>query len=111
MAPEGSIAALLARLEEISRTRPDRLLRLRGMLPADPGGDRTGAEPFELLIFRGFSSSVTHPTSFDPDQPALPEGTEVEEAELAEGPLLPGRERVLRRGVVSIFLERGAWEG
>ena len=66
--PDPAVAAQLAALEAISRERPDRVLRLRGELPGDAGS----WEPFELLIFRGFSSSVSHPTAFDPDQPALP---------------------------------------
>jgi hypothetical protein len=110
MAPQHSIAALLHCLEEISRSRPDRVLRLKGMLQPDAVQGRLGEEPFELLIFRGFSSSVTHPTAFDPDQPALPEGTRVEEAELLEGPLRPGQERVLRRGDVTPFLKVEGWE-
>ena len=106
-----SIAALLRQLETISHGRPDRVLRLRGTLPADPGCDRLELEPFELLIFRGFSSSITHPTAFDPDQPALPEGSRLETAELLEGPLRPGAERLLRSGVVTDFLEDSAWQG
>ncbi len=50
-------------------------------------------EPFELLIFRGFSSSVSHPTAFDPDLPALPAEACIEEAELLQGPLDPAEER------------------
>ena len=109
-----SIAALLAGLEEQSRDRPDRVLRLRGQLPVngagepDPAGERL--EPFELLIFRGFSSSTTHPTLFDPDRPALPEGSQVQAADLLEGPLRPGEERVLEGPVpVEPFLEPAAW--
>jgi hypothetical protein len=48
---------LVAQLEERSRNHADRVLRLLGVV---------GVEPFELLIFRGFSSSTTHPTRFDP---------------------------------------------
>lgn len=82
-----SVAALLLQLEERSRARPDRVLRLRGSLPA---AEAAGAmEPFELLIFRGFSSLTTHPTAFDPDQPALPEGSHITSAELLQGPLNP----------------------
>ncbi len=86
-----SVAALLAELEAISRDRPDRVLRLRGELPVD-GEVR---EPFELLIFRGFSSSVSHPTGFDPDVPALPEGSTIRGAELLAGPLNPADEQLL----------------
>ena len=70
-----SVAELLLQLEEISRSRADRVLRLRGALPVDEAW-----EPFELLIFRGFSSSVSHPTDFDPDQPLLPEAARIEQA-------------------------------
>jgi len=85
------VAQLLAALEALSRERPDRVLRLRGDLPGEGGV----AEPFELLIFRGFSSSVSHPTAFDPDQPALPAEARIASADLLEGPLNPAQERLL----------------
>lgn len=85
------VSELLAQLEELSRSRPDRVLRLTGELPGD-GGEM---EPFELLIFRGFSSSVSHPTAFDPDQPALSEAARIEAAQLLAGPLNPAAEQVL----------------
>jgi hypothetical protein len=105
------VAALLARLEELSRDRPDRVLRLAGTLPPDPAQQHQLAEPFELLIFRGFSSSTTHPTAFDPDQPALPEGSVISSAELLAGPLLPGEQQTLRSASpVGVFLEPGTWD-
>ena len=101
------VAALLAELEAISRWRTDRVLRLRGALPAEIGA---GWEPFELLIFRGFSSSVSHPTAFDPDQPALAESAQITAAELLQGPLNPAQETLLAGPVaVEAFLEPGAW--
>jgi hypothetical protein len=109
------IAPLLAALEERSRARPDRVLRLRGQLPVDTAGepDAAGAalEPFELLIFRGFSSSTTHPTAFDPDRPALPEGSRIESAELLVGPLDPTAETLLAGPLaVELWLEPAAWD-
>jgi hypothetical protein len=104
------IAALLSGLEEMSRGRPDRVLRLRGRLPAATVED--GTEPFELLIFRGFSSSTTHPTAFDPDRPALPEDARIEAAELLQGPLDPARPRPLAAATdPRRFLDPAAWEG
>jgi hypothetical protein len=101
------VAALLAELEAISRCRSDRVLRLRGALPAEIGA---GWEPFELLIFRGFSSSVSHPTAFDPDQPALAESAQIIAAELLQGPLNPAQETLLAGPVaVEAFREPGAW--
>ena len=110
----GSIAALLAELEALSRSRPARVLRLRGQVPVNDAGDPDAAgerlDPFELLIFRGFSSSTTHPTGFDPDRPALPEGSVVEAAELLAGPLRPDAEQVLAGpGPVLAFLDPCCW--
>jgi len=104
---QAPIAELLAALEALSRSHPDRVLRLKGSLPSgtwengpdglDPAGASSGSEtpsplasePFELLIFRGFSSLTTHPTAFDPDRPALPEGAHIMSAELLAAPLDP----------------------
>ena len=78
--------AVVLSLEERTRLQPQRVVRLRGTV---------GDEPFELLIFRGFSSSTTHPTAFDPDASVLPEGTCLDQAELLQGPLTPTGEVVL----------------
>ena len=77
---------LVHQLEERSRLDPDRVVRLTGSV------DR---EPFELLIFRGFSSSTTHPTAFDPDASVLPTATRLVQAELLQGPLNPSEAVVL----------------
>ena len=100
-----SVATLLDQLEAISRSRPDRVLRLSGQLPAE-GGE----ELFELLIFRGFSSSVSHPTAFDPDQPALPPEARIERAELLQGPLNPAAEQVLAGPMApELLLDSARW--
>jgi hypothetical protein len=92
---------LLSALEAISSQRPDRVLRLAGHL---------AGEPLELLIFRGFSSSTTHPTAFDPDQSALPDGARIQTASLLEGPLNPAAEQVLAGPTdPALFLEPAAW--
>lgn len=112
-----AIASLLLELEELSRSRPDRVLRLRGTLTrqeaSDPGEDSSAgvtSEPFELLIFRGFSSLTTHPTDFDPDRPALPEGSRIDTAELLQGPLNPS-EPILLAGPMAVetLLRPEAW--
>ena len=101
------VAAQLAALEAISREHPDRVLRLRGELPGEDGV----SEPFELLIFRGFSSSVSHATAFDPDQSALPAAAQIETAELLRGPLNPSCEQLLAGPWPPLrFLEPQAWD-
>ena len=79
-------SVLVQKLEERTRLQPDRVVRLHGVV---------GAESFELLIFRGFSSSTTHPTAFDPDATVLPDGIQLQRAELLQGPLNPDEEIVL----------------
>ena len=78
--------AVVQALEERTRVQPHQVVRLRGQV---------GDVPFELLIFRGFSSSTTHPTAFDPDASVLPEGTTLYQAELLQGPLSLTQEVVL----------------
>ena len=92
---------LVQQLEERTRLLPDRVIRLQG----------TGqGEPFELLIFRGFSSSTTHPTAFDPDASVLPEGTSLERAELLQGPLNPAESTVLMGPLSPVaLLAQASW--
>ena len=85
-----------------------------GQVPVNGMGDpdATGEtlEPFELLIYRGFSSSTTHSTAFDADRPALPEGSRIESAELLAGPLDPAVQQVLAGPVVATdFLRIESW--
>jgi hypothetical protein len=63
------------------------------------------------VIYRGFSSSTTHPTAFDPDQPALPEIARLISAEILQAPLRPGEAEGLLAGPgpAELFLEPGAW--
>ena len=83
---------LLPALEELSRDRPDRVLRLRGTVQSAEGAE----EALEVLIFRGFSSCTTHPTDFDPDRTVLPDGATLETAEVLRGPLnLQQEERLI----------------
>ena len=77
---------LVQQLEERSRLDSERVVRLTG---------NVDGEPFKLLIFRGFSSSTTHPTAFDPDASVLPPSTRLEQAELLQGPLNPSDAVVL----------------
>ena len=93
--------AVVQALEERTRVQPQRVVRLRGQVRD---------ELFELLIFRGFSSSTTHPTAFDPDASVLPEGTSLDQAELLQGPLLPSQEVVLAGPMPpNDLLAQGSW--
>ena len=85
-----TVEMLVRAIEERSRNHPDRVVRLRGLV---------GDEPLEVLIFRGFSSSTTHPTAFDPVTSVLPQGTRLDQADLLQGPLNPSSEVLLVGGM------------
>ena len=92
---------LVQQLEERTRLQPERVVRLQGTV---------NGEPFELLIFRGFSSSTTHPTAFDPDASVLPDGTQLERAELLQGPLNPAESAVLMGPLAPVaLLAQASW--
>ncbi len=56
--------SLLARLERYTEKRRQEVLLVTAGI---------GDETEQIMIFRGFSSSLTKPTAFDPDIPILPE--------------------------------------
>ncbi|MBR8832052.1 MAG: hypothetical protein N5P05_000665 [Chroococcopsis gigantea SAG 12.99] len=43
----------------------------------------------EIMIFKGFSSSLTSPTAPDPDIPVLPEGAEIIKIDRLQSPYNP----------------------
>ena len=92
--------AVVQAFEERTRLESQRVVRLRGQV---------GDVPFELLIFRGFSSSTTHPTAFDPDASVLPEGTRLDWAELLQGPLDPHGETRLVGPLNPQELAQASW--
>jgi hypothetical protein len=81
------------RLEQYTLRRPQLVLLVRAVID--------GQED-EVLIFRGFSSSLMHPTAADPDVPVLPESAEIEAIDIMAGPYNPTAPRYLQRGL--------AWE-
>lgn len=53
----------------------------------------------EILIFKGFSSSLTRPTHFDPDTPVLPEQGVIESIDRLKGPYNPTAPQFLQRNL------------
>ena len=51
---------LINNLEKISSEMPNRILKLEGFILKE-----NQKEPIEIIIFRGFSSSTTHPIEID----------------------------------------------
>tara|TARA_Y100001968_G_scaffold331891_1_gene388126 strand:- start:2355 stop:2660 length:306 start_codon:yes stop_codon:yes gene_type:complete len=83
---------LLNKLENISKDKIDRVLSIQGFVINDYGK----AEALEILIFRGFSSSTTHPTEIDLNNSTLPKNAHLEKAELLLGPIDPKTRKVIK---------------
>ncbi len=79
-----------SRLEQYTLRRPELVLLVR----ADIDGEED-----EVLIFRGFSSSLMHPTAADPEVPVLPEAAEIQAIDIMAGPYNPISPRYLQRGL------------
>lgn len=88
------------RLEQYTLRHPQAVLRVLA---------RVDGEADEILIFRGFSSSLVRPTAFDPDVPVLPESAEIDAIDILAGPYNPEQPRYLHQGLswteMQVFLE------
>lgn len=56
-------------------------------------------EKDEVVIFRGFSSSLVRPTASDPDVPVLPAEAEIQAIDILAGPYNPDQPQYLHRGL------------
>lgn len=57
------------------------------------------AEPDQIVIFRGFSSSLMRSTAFDPDVPVLPDRAVILTIDRLLGPYDPANPRYLQQGL------------
>lgn len=76
------------RLEQYTLKRPREVLMVRA---------EVDGELDEVTIFKGFSSSLTRPTSPDPDVPVLPEGAQILAIDRLESPYNPQSPRYLQQ--------------
>jgi hypothetical protein len=53
----------------------------------------------QIAIFKGFSSSLMNPTSFDPDIPVLPDSAIVQSVDRLESPYNPNDPRFVEQGL------------
>lgn len=76
------------RLEQFTLKQPQLVLLVRA---------NVDGEADEVLIFRGFSSSLMHPTAADPEVPVLPENAEIVAIDIMVGPYNPTTPQYLHR--------------
>ncbi|MGB3199467.1 MAG: hypothetical protein WBA99_01105 [Nodosilinea sp.] len=78
------------RLEQFTLRQPSLVLLVRAVVDG---------EADEVLIYRGFSSSLVRPTAADPEVPVLPETAEIESIDIMAGPYKPASPQYLQRGL------------
>lgn len=78
------------RLEQYTIKRPSEVL----LVAAEISG-----EPDQILIFKGFSSSLMRSTAFDPDVPVLPESARIVSIDQVKSPYNPDAPRYIERGL------------
>ncbi len=82
--------AIAHRLEQYTEKRPQEVLLIRAEIQG---------ELDEVVIFKGFSSSLTQPTAFDPDVPVLPETAHIISIDRLSSPYNPENPRYLQQGL------------
>ncbi|MGC1309986.1 MAG: hypothetical protein WA885_22390 [Phormidesmis sp.] len=83
-------ATLIARLESYSLKYPEEVL----LIHVEVDG-----EPDEVVVFRGFSSSLMRPTAFDPEVPTLGENALIDKIDRLKGPYQPESPQYIEQGI------------
>lgn len=78
------------RLEQFTLRHPQLVLLVQAVVDG---------EADEVLIFRGFSSSLMHPTAADPEVPVLPESADIQAIDIMAGPYNPAVPQYIHRGL------------
>lgn len=78
----------LLQLEQYTLKRPGEVL----LVTAQVDG-----EIDQVMVFKGFSSSLVRPTAFDPDVPVLPETAEILGIDRLQSPYIPDNPRYLQK--------------
>ena len=85
------------RLEQYTIKRPQEVL----IVTAEIAGEED-----QIAIFKGFSSSLMRPTSFDPDVPVLPAEAQVITIDRLASPYNPDAPRYLQQGLTWESMEK-----
>ncbi|NJM96577.1 MAG: hypothetical protein HC800_04675 [Phormidesmis sp. RL_2_1] len=95
--------SLITRLENYTLKFPQEMLLIQAQI---------GDEVDQIIVFKGFSSSLMRPTAYDPDVAVLPESAVVECIDRLQAPYQPADPKYLEQGLaLDIFLGRLAQLG
>nr|WP_075439247.1 hypothetical protein [Prochlorococcus marinus] len=89
---------LINSLEKISSEISDRILKLEGFIQKE-----TQKEQLEILIFRGFSSSTTHPIEIDLEKKVIALNYIITDFKLYKAPLTETEKNLIRENQNSVF--------
>ena len=96
---------LINSLEKISSEIPDRILKLEGFLIKE-----NQKEQLEIIIFRGYSSSTTHPIEIDSEKKVITLSYTITNFKLYKAPITETEENFIRENQNSIFfLNKKNW--
>ena len=89
---------LINNLEKISSEIPNRILKLEGYISKE-----NKREQLEIIIFRGFSSSTTHPIEIDLEKKVIDFNYTITNFKLYKAPLTEAKENLIRENQKSVF--------
>ena len=89
---------LINSLEKISSEIPNRILKLEGFIVKE-----NQKEQLEILIFRGYSSSTTHPIEIDSEQKVIKVSYIITNFKLYRAPLTETKDNFIRENQNKLF--------
>ena len=89
---------LIKNLEKISSDIPNRILKIQGYILKE-----NHREQLEIIIFKGFSSSTTHPIEIDLEKKVLEFSYILTKFKLYKSPLKKNKDNFIRENQNSIF--------
>jgi len=96
---------LINSLEKTSSEMPDRILKLEGFIL-----NENQKEKLEILIFRGYSSSTTHPIEINVEKKVITLSYTIKNFKLYKAPLTETEENFIRENQNSVFfLKQKNW--
>ena len=96
---------LLNNLEKISSLIPNRILKVEGFILKE-----NQKEHLEIIIFKGFSSSTTHPIEIDLEKKIMKFDFIITNFKLYKAPLIKIKENFIRESQRSVFfLDQKNW--
>ena len=89
---------LINNLEKISSLIPNRILKLEGLILKE-----NHQEQLEIIIFKGFSSSTTHPIEIDLEKKVIAFNYVLTNFKLYKAPLTETEDNFIRESQNSVF--------